>query len=305
MSRRRVALLGLAGLALLLVAGLLAVVGLTRHPQTALEAWRELDRLRFGGRDGALVLDSGERVAYTELGRRDDPVLVLVHGLRGESTVMLPMAAHLSEGGYRVLALDLPGHGRSGAPREPLTIDRASRLVLEVLDRRDVETPRALIGHSMGGWIVAWSGLSSPARCGELVLISSGGLSFEPPPFHVLMPDNPRDARRSLPWLFHDPPDPPRFVLSMAAARPMEGSMDLLRSGLSGEFVLEGLLPGMVPRTLVLWGAHDRLIPPELGRRMAAAIPSSEHLEVPNSGHMVVWEEPKRTAEAILAFLRR
>lgn len=305
MSGRRWALLALTGLAMLLVAAVLTVVGLTRNPQTAMEAWRELDRIRFGGRDGTLTVGSGERLAYTELGERGDPVLVLLHGLRGESTVMLPMAAHLREGGYRIVALDLPGHGRSSAPERPLTIARASGLLLEALDRLGIDGPRALIGHSMGGWIVAWTGLSSPERCGDLVLVSSGGMEFEPPPFRVLMPDDPEDARRSLPWLFHDPPHPPTFVLSIAAARPMTGSLDLLRSGLSGEFVLDGLLEGMVPRTLVLWGAQDRLIPLGLGRRMASTIPEAELVSIPESGHMVVWEKPKETAQAILSFLGR
>jgi pimeloyl-ACP methyl ester carboxylesterase len=92
-------------------------------------------------------------------------------------------------------------------------------------------------------------------------------------------------------------------VLEIASARPMAGSLELLRSGLSGEFLLEGLLPGMVPRSLLVWGAEDRLIPPEAGRRMARAIPEAEYEEIPEAGHMVVWERPRVTAETILRFL--
>lgn len=301
--RRRRLVVGFSvvvGLALSLLVGAWL---LSRSPQTALEAWRAADRTRFGARSGDVTLESGERIAYVELGPAGAPTLALVHGLRGESTVMLPLAAALRAGGYRTVALDLPGHGRSDPPARPLTIGRASRVVREALGKLGEPKPRAWIGHSMGGWTVAWTALSAPERCENVVLISSGGLQFEPPPLQVLAPDNVEDARRSLPYLFHEPPTPPDFVLSIAAARPMTGSMQMLRSGLSGEYLLEGLLPGMTPRSLVLWGAEDRLIPPEVGRRMAAAIPEAEYVELPASGHMVVWSKPRETAEKILAFL--
>jgi 3-oxoadipate enol-lactonase len=299
--RRLVAVVAAMGI---LAAALLAGgVALTRHPKTALEAWRTADMARFGARTGTVTLASGERIAYAELGPERGPVLALVHGLRGESTVMLPLASALADAGYRVIAPDFPGHGRSDPPAVPLTIGRAGEVVLEVLEARGAPEPRAWIGHSMGGWTVAWTALSEPGRCRDVVLISSGGMRFEPPPLPVLMPDNLEDARRSLPYLFHDPPDPPDFLLSIAAARPMTGSMQLLRSALSGEYLLKGLLPGMTSRTLVLWGAEDRLIPPETGRRMAAAIPGAEYVVIEAAGHMVVWSKPRETADAILAFL--
>lgn len=300
---RRLLLAVLSILAVALAVSAFSLIGLSRHPETALEAWRAVDRARYGARGGELTLSSGERIAYTEQGKPQDPALVLVHGLRGESTVMLPLGARLSDGGYRVLALDLPGHGRSDPPRRPLTIGRAGAVLVEALEALDAPRPRALIGHSMGGWIVGWTALGEPERCSAVVLISSGGLRFELPPFHVLAPADAAEMRRSLPYLFHDPPHPPGPVLSVAASRPMTGSLDLLRSALSGEHLLDGLLPGLVPRALIVWGADDRLIPPQVGRRMAAAIPRAERVEVPEAGHMVVWERPDAVAGAILDFL--
>jgi 3-oxoadipate enol-lactonase len=68
-------------------------------------------------------------------------------------------------------------------------------------------------------------------------------------------------------------------------------------------FDLRPLLPRIACPTLVVTAGGDRILPPERGRAVAAAIPGSRHVEVPESGHALVVEHPDRLVELVLSFL--
>ncbi|MBO0981024.1 alpha/beta hydrolase [Microbacterium sp. SD291] len=79
---------------------------------------------------------------------------VLLHGLMGSAESWWRVAPLLADRGFRVLALDLPGHGLS--PRDPhLTIDSAAASVVETVRSRASEGPIAAIGHSYGASVLA------------------------------------------------------------------------------------------------------------------------------------------------------
>ncbi|RMG47548.1 MAG: alpha/beta hydrolase [Acidobacteria bacterium] len=291
---RRAALLGAAAAPFLLAAAL------TAFPELALGTWRLAARWRYGARAGEI--EAGDaRLRYLEVGR-GRPVLLL-HGLRGEGTVLLPLARELARRGFRAVTIDLPGHGRSPAPIRPLDIGAAANLLLEAAGRLEMGPRPALVGHSLGGWIVAYAALRDPGRCGPVVLVSSPGLPFDPPPLPQLLSTTVAQARASLPLLFARPP---RFVpaplLWIAVRRPAGTSAALLASALSGRFLLDGLLEGLAVPALVIFGEQDRLVPPRIGREMADRIGTRFEI-VPGAGHMVVWERPAATAERIGAFL--
>ncbi len=285
-----VLLVGAAG------AGLVAL-----RPGIGLAAWRLAARVRYGARLLHVEAD-GERVACLALG--SGPPLVLVHGLRGESVVMLPLAARLAERGWRVIAVDLPGHGYSPEPRAPMDVGRAARIVRGVIDALGLARP-PVVGHSMGGWITAWLALESPREVGPVVLVASAGLPFEPPSWNELLPRTTEEARRGLRLLFADPPPRvPGAILWFAAHRRLATSLDLLRSALSGHYLLDGLLPGMAVPALVVAGEEDRIVPLATARAMAARLPGGRLDVVRGTGHMLVIEAPGRVAEAIDRFLR-
>lgn len=79
---------------------------------------------------------------------------VLLHGLMGSGESWWRVAPVLAERGYRVLALDLPGHGLS--PQDPeLTIERAAAAVVETIGLLAPEGPIVGIGHSYGATVLA------------------------------------------------------------------------------------------------------------------------------------------------------
>ncbi len=287
-----------------LVALLLVVGGIGLQPGAAITLWRRAEYLRAGAR--AHMLRVGDQnLAWIEMGDPEaDPVL-LVHGLRGESTVLLALARVLVERGYRVVAIDLPGHGRSPRPKPGFDIGRAATLVARATERLLPGPQRpVIVGHSMGGWIVALAALEHPELYSRVVLISSAGTIFDPPSYPLLLPRTTSEARGGMPLLFDDPPWVPGPILWLAAQRDPRTSLDLLRSAADGRYLLEGLLGAMVPPALVIWGEGDRLIPVASGRRIAAEL-GAPLLIVPHAGHMVVWEASEIVGNGIADFLER
>ncbi len=271
------------------------------RPGLGLSAWRLAGRALHHARLGFVEAD-GERVAILEVG--SGPPLVLVHGLRGESVVMLPLAARLAARGWRVICIDLPGHGHSPDPKRPVDIGRAARVVRDVIRELGLERP-PVVGHSLGGWITAWLALEEPGTVGPVGLVASAGLPFEPPPWPELLPRTTAEARRGLRLLFADPPPRvPAPLLWFASKRRVATSLDLLRSVLSGRYLLDGLLPGMAVPALVVAGEEDHIVPLPAAREMAAEIPGHRIEVVPETGHMLVIEAPDRVAEILDRFLR-
>lgn len=83
-----------------------------------------------------------------------DRTAVLLHGFMGSADSWWRVGPELAADGWRVLALDLPGHGRS--PRDPrLTVVRAASAVAATLRARDVEAPDLAVGHSYGGVVLS------------------------------------------------------------------------------------------------------------------------------------------------------
>ena len=81
-------------------------------------------------------------------------VCVLVHGMMGSAESWWRITDELVKLGYRVLALDLPGHGLSDRDRS-LTVERAADSVVETIAEFTTQSPAVAIGHSFGGAVMA------------------------------------------------------------------------------------------------------------------------------------------------------
>ena len=95
--------------------------------------------------------------------------VVLVHGLAVSSRYFLPLASQLVRR-HAVLAPDLPGHGRSGTPTQPLTITELADALLEWLDVARIDSA-PLVANSLGCQVAVDLAVRVPERVGRLVLI--------------------------------------------------------------------------------------------------------------------------------------
>jgi pimeloyl-ACP methyl ester carboxylesterase len=153
--------------------------GVSDRPDWRTVPWRS--RLR------AVTVD-GRRVHVVDAGRGMDTPLVLIHGLGGRWQSWLETIPRIASQ-RRVVALDLPGFGRSQPPREAISIPRYAQTVERVCDLLGLDRV-IVVGNSMGGFVAAELALRFPARVERLVLVSAAAVSigdFNPLPAMLLV----------------------------------------------------------------------------------------------------------------------
>lgn len=102
----------------------------------------------------------------------DAPIVIAVHGITANSRAWLPVARALS-GRATLITFDLRGRGASNGLPGPFGLAAHGVDLLALLDRLELEAP-LLVGHSLGGYIVAQFAVDNPERAGALVLVDGG-----------------------------------------------------------------------------------------------------------------------------------
>ncbi len=270
---------------------------------------------------------SGVSLFLYDAGPAEAPALVLVHGLGNEADTWRYVFPHLSER-LRVIAVDLPGFGRSDKPRRAYTVPFFCDALLELLDAMGIARA-GLVGHSLGAVIAHFAALQRPDRVERLVLV--GGSLFAPSQkldaatLLFLIPGvgeylyrrfqkDADAAYRSLePYYAHLdglPESEREFVYRRvnervaddAQRRAFFSTLRRLALWLPGQQRgLRERLAGLAVPTLVIWGEADRINPVAMGQALAEAQPSARLVVVPGAGHNVQEEAPDAVAEAILA----
>ncbi|MGQ0709513.1 MAG: alpha/beta fold hydrolase [Rhodoferax sp.] len=101
----------------------------------------------------------------------EQPTLVFIHGVLNDHSVWILQSRYFAHHGYNVLAIDLPGHGRSGG-NACTSVEDAADAVLALLDAAGV--PQAtLIGHSLGSLIALEAAARAPERITQLALVGT------------------------------------------------------------------------------------------------------------------------------------
>ncbi len=291
-----------------------AGAGLYAYASYAARRFEDLDH-DSAGAPGAFVDVDGVPIHYVEAGQGDS--VLLIHGL-GASTfsfrhIIPELAQH-----YRVVALDLKGFGYSGRPaNSDYSLTAQADLVRGVMDRLRIEQA-AVVGHSMGGAVAMWLALRHPALVSRLMLVNSA-TDFEMHratnvtsllrPFFVigaLFAFHRRSyRRRAFQTMVHDPAHVTPEVLE-GYFRPsrMKGHLRALAS-LSADRRRDPPLDLERIRqpALVLWGEHDRWLPPARGEELARRIPNARFELVRGAAHMPLEEQPESCNAVLLAFL--
>lgn len=311
MTRRRK--LGLAAAA---CAAALAGMAAATYPAIGGAAYRlamALESTAYG-LSKATVEGGDCRLASYVGGPADAPqAVVMVHGYSADKTVWLRFARHFT-GRYRVLIVDLPGHGET-AFDPALRYDTASQgeRVLRAMDALGIRRAH-VIGNSMGGFITARLALDHPERVQSATLVNAAGVTAP----------RPSDMDRMLasgenPFQIHSraefaafyamtmakPPWVPRMTLDFMADRYAAHREELAR--IFGDFHQVGMLDDRLAEihvpVLVVWGGADRLLDVSAAERWASGIPGARKVVYPELGHMPMVEDPARTARDVLAFI--
>jgi pimeloyl-ACP methyl ester carboxylesterase len=282
------------------------------------------------------TLDLDGPVHYVDFGGPDDgPTVVLVHGLGG-SHLNWDLFAPLLRPHARVLALDLPGFGRS-EPGDRQTTVQDNVTVLDRFLREVAGTPAVLVGNSMGGMISILQTAQSPQTVTGLVLLDAA----VPGPRRALDPlvavtfavyalpmlgerflalrrrrSTPlRQIRDMLRLCGVDPDALPADTidrsLSLIEQRKDVPAMDkaflsaarsLLRLLVNPRSYRRAMASIRVP-VLMVQGDEDRLVPVAAARDISRRHPQWRYLELPGVGHVPQLQVPQQLATEVLAWL--
>ncbi len=225
---------------------------------------------------------------YAESGPADGRPLLLLHAALQTHESMAPLAEELAPLGLRLIAVDLPGHGRS-AHAGPLTIRTMADAVAGLIERLGLDRPLAA-GYSLGGIVgieLALRGLVS----GLVVLASriqpagDARATFAPEAIR----------RRSPLWA--------RQLAEKHTVTPWEALAAALGEELASwpGFDPQALAALSVP-VLVVQGDRDQMVPLEQGQELARLAPQGRFCLVPRAGHPELLYRADARA-AVRAFL--
>lgn len=262
---------------------------------------------------------SGMQVHLRDEGPRGDALpIVLLHGTSASLHTWDAWTKELTDQ-RRVIRFDLPAFGLTGPhPDKDYSIAAYVRFVVAVLDHLGVQK-FVLAGNSLGGQIAWNTAVAHPQRVKKLVLIDSAGYPLQPKevPLGFTIARTP-GLRLLVQYVL------PRGVVQSSVRNvygdPSKVTADLvdryyeltLREGnrqalaqrmdqrLSGD---EATLKGLRVPTLVMWGAKDRLIPPDMAQRFVADIAGAQMVIFEDLGHVPHEEDGSKTVEAFKLFL--
>jgi pimeloyl-ACP methyl ester carboxylesterase len=259
----------------------------------------------------------GDSYCYTG-GKAFDPALstvVMIHGAQNDHSVWALQSRYLAHHGFGVLAVDLPGHGRSrGAALR--SVGEIADWLLGLLDAAGV-TSAALVGHSMGALIALESAHRAPERITRLALL---GATYPMKVSDTLLDaalNAEGDAIDMVTIWSHSsyaqkPSFPgPGFYASGMTRRLMErisaqGEPQLFHTDFTAcNSYADGDAAAASVRCPVqfIFGSKDMMTPPRSTKALLAALPGARTVTV-DAGHQMMAEQPDAVLDALLAFLR-
>ncbi|MCB2078419.1 MAG: alpha/beta fold hydrolase [Novosphingobium sp.] len=253
------------------------------------------------------------RIAFDFLGPADAPVLCMAHALSADSSIWSEQVHALLARDWRVLRIDMRGHGGSDMVAGPWTMSDLADDVVQVLDF--LELPQVhFTGVSIGGMIGQTLALEHPDRILSLILSGTspravpGPASMWPDRFAAIEREGSLEAiaddamrRWFTPTFRARRPRRWKQVRSVIANTPAEAYVAGARAIIAFD-VLDRLSAIRVP-TIVACGDGDEGTPPEGNRLIANRIPGARYEEIGNARHVPMMEHPETFNQMMINWL--
>jgi pimeloyl-ACP methyl ester carboxylesterase len=230
--------------------------------------------------------------------------LVLVHGWTCDSSSWAAQVPALAKK-YRVLTLDLPGHGQSGSPKDgKFSMDLFARAVEAV--RAEAGTDKiVLVGHSMGAPVIRQYARLYPTRVAALVAVDGPldlawfDMGTKPPPLggpegltvretmirSMFTPDTPKALQQQILAMMLEAPEATAVGAMAAMFDPALRKNDVMTVPALGVFAGTAELPNV--------------------DEAKKALPKYEGVQLAGTGHFLMMEKPREFNEALLEFLKK
>ena len=238
---------------------------------------------------------------------RAKPSMVFVHGAGLDHSWFGLQSRYFGYHGWNVLALDLPGHGRSAGP--PLTaVPAMADWVIGVLDAVQVQKA-VLVGHSMGTLIaldcatrhagrverIALIATAYPMKVGEVFLEAARRNEYTAFDMHTIWGHAPQVP-------LGGNPNPGMWMYGDTQARLERLAPGVLHADLkaSSDYQFPG---GVKCPTLFILGRRDMMTPPRAAKSLQEQIPGAQTVLIDTSGHSLMAEAPDAVLDSLIAFL--
>jgi pimeloyl-ACP methyl ester carboxylesterase len=267
-----------------------------------------------------VVLADGARAHVRDQGPRAAPVLVLIHGSNASLFTWEPWVKRL-DGTFRVVTMDMPGHGLTGAvPSRDYTQNGMVAFIEAVADKIGLQK-FAIGGNSMGGALAARFAETYPDRVTQLILVDAGGMPTKEGDRIPIAFRLGRTPYLNLILLHVTPRSLVSEGLNDAIVRKqiitdamidqywdfacMDGTRQATLDRFNetpGTYIKDHIDDIKAP-TLILWGEEDHLVPVEAAHDFAKAISGSKLIVYPATGHIPQEEVADQSASDVHAFL--
>ncbi len=226
-------------------------------------------------------------IHYIQTGNQDAPTLVFIHGSPGSwDAYKNYLTDPLLNQKFRIIAPDRPGFGKSDF-RNSISLRSQALILNQLLKHLDNGKPFTLIGHSYGGPLIVQMALEQPELCKNLVILA-GALDPEA--------EKPEKWRKPLTWI-------PLKYLVPGALKPSNDELWMLKQDLKQ---LKSELHKLRPRTLIIHGKEDKLVPFQNVPFMEAqfsGVDSLKVISIEGENHFIPWNQEKLVKQSLLDWI--
>jgi len=231
------------------------------------------------------IIVNGYSTDYSKVG--SGPAVVLLHGWGDTMTTFDLLCKHLKKN-YTVIALDLPGFGKTDSPKETFSLEKYAQFVGDFVDKIGETTIFAYIGHSNGGAVLIRGISSGILRSEKLVLLASSGVRGE------------YSARKKFLRVIAKTAKIPTNLLPKSSQAKIKKSVykklgsdlfvaehlqDTFRQVVSEDVVHDSAM--ISSQTLLLYGAQDKATPMSYGAKFNKQIEESELIVLDGADHFL------------------
>lgn len=244
--------------------------------------------------------------------------LILLHGTGGHIEAYARNIKGLSQK-FRVICIDMAGHGYTEKPNRPYGIDFYSDHLLGVMQALEIEQAY-ISGESLGGWVAAWFAAYHPEYVKALVLNTPGNVNNKPEvmaklkesTIKAVVEANYENVKTRLEWLMYDKsqvtdelikvrydiytkPEYQEAVYNIVYLQDIEARKQY---SWDPSWCSKINVP-----TLLAWTDHDPTSTVEEGKPLQEMIPNSEFTVINDAGHWPQWEKPEEFNRVLTEFL--
>jgi pimeloyl-ACP methyl ester carboxylesterase len=267
-----------------------------------------------------MLLNVQGRDAYCYTGGKsfnpELPTAVFIHGAQHDHSVWILQTRYFAHHGFGVLAVDLPGHGRSkGAPLA--SVEAMADWLLAVLDAAKVQKA-ALIGHSMGSLIALETAFRAPDKVSKLALV---GTAYPMKVSGALLDASMNDEQTAIDmvniWshttIAHKPSSPgPGFYVMGGNQRLMQrisqqNPAKVFHTDFSACNAYangDAAATSVSCPTLLLIGKRDMMTPPKATATLSKTIAGCRVVHIENCGHALMAEQPDAVLDSLFGFIK-